>query len=550
MSTKTCAKCNFSRPLSAFHKDKTCKDGRRNTCRGCMGGTTAKVVKEEKPKRFFRPLASKRYLITSAQNNTEVHEPFFAALKAAAEHLGAELVVIPFRYKNPTGLQPGTDMRLCESVLRRTVRYRGQDVETCQRFKFHEGPCSYVPDPTNELWWDKRLEPFLHNVRKKLNPNLVMAADIKIQPTASSPLTGFESLTGAESCIIGHPKMQFKTVPVPAGRYPKILTTTGACTVRNYSNTKAGALGEFHHYLGALVVEIQGKKFHLRQINADRLDGSFIDLNQFYSALGAVPAMPALGLVMGDTHVRVKDPAVDAATFGPGGMVEVLNPKTLVFHDVFDGETVNPHDVGDPFIAEAKRRAGRQEVRAELQQVVDFLNERAKGRDVVIVDSNHHDFLRRWMVKTDWRQDLKNADFYLKTAQAMLESARMEAGGAEYADPFTYWVGKLGCASNVQCLHQDESFQLGGNECGLHGHAGPNGAKGTLKNLSRLGVRTVSGHTHTPGIEEGGYQVGTSSVRRLAYMRGPSSHLNTHCVIYANGKRALLSVVEGSFRLE
>lgn len=481
------------------------------------------------------------------------------SLLVAAKHLGAELVVVPYRYKNPTGMNPGRDLRQDTWC---NVAYKGK---RCFLEKHHEGEHC-----VDELWWDHEVEPYLHNVRKKLNDNLVLAADVKIQATSSAPLNGFEALTGAESCIIGHPKMQFRTIPVPSGKFPKILTTTGACTERNYSNTKSGALGEFHHFLGAVIVETSGRTFHLRQINADRVTGSFIDLDMLYAETGVSSAPPALGLVMGDTHVRVADPDVLYATFGAKNskqrrlvdrmlakrdvvkqsMVEKLNPKTLVFHDIFDGETVNPHDSGDPFIAAAKKKAGRSKVKDELKEVAEFISEYAKGRDVVIVNSNHHDFLRRWMVKEDWKKmDPENGLFYLKTAEMMMESARMAPGGAEYDDPFIRWMDKLGCGANVRCLKPDESFKLGDNECGSHGDDGPNGSRGTIKNMSRLGEKMIVGHTHAPGIEEGAYQVGTSSYRRLAYQRGPGSHLNTHCVVYANGKRSLLSAIEREWYL-
>ncbi len=509
---RVCKKCQLPKPLTSFPVAVDCDGGRRSTCRRCKAGKPplAPVVPEPPPKRFFRVLDSKRYIITSAQNNTPVHAGFLDTLKVAAKHLDAELVVIPYRYKNPTS--------------------QGESNQT--------------------YWWDTALVPYLHNVRKKLNENLILCADVKIQPTASSPLTGFEALTGAESCIIGAPKMAFKAIAVPSGRYPKILTTTGACTQSDYSDTKAGKIGAFHHFLGAVVIEIQGKTFHLRQVNADRLDGSFTDLDKHYTPTGVEQAPPALGLVMGDTHVRVTDLAVDNATFfQPGGIVETLNPQTLVWHDLIDGETTNPHEVGNPFLSEAKRKAGRQDVKAEIQEVVEFVNKRAKGRAAVIVDSNHHDFLARWMIRTDWKQDLKNAVFYLETALATLASAKMGPGGAEYSDPFPYWLKKLGVGTNARCLGPDESFKIAGIECGMHGHRGPNGAKGALKNLSRLGSKTITGHSHTPGIEEGAYAVGTSTPRRLAYAHGPGSWLNTHCVVYATGKRALITIIDGAWRI-
>ena len=458
--------------------------------------------------RFTRSLGATRYLITSAQNATPVHAEFLAALKVAAKALEAELVVIPLRYRNPTS--------------------------------------TWSSKQENDDWWDPSVVPFLFNQRKKLGPNLVLVGDVKIQPTAISPLSGFEALTGRESCVIGHPKVQFRSVPT--GGHPKILTTTGACTRRNFTDSKAGKLGAFHHGLGAVLVELDGKYFHLRQINADRSTGVFIDVDKLYTPRGVSPAPPALGLVLGDIHERFVCPKVDRATFGPGGIVEVLNPGTLVFNDLFDGYSVNPHHGENPFVAQVKHRGCVGGVREEVEHAVKYVQQRCEGRRAVVVPSNHDNFLSRWVVSTDWRKIPANAEFYLETAAAMLKSSRLTSSGARYADPFKYWVDRLKGDANIQCLEVDESFKLGGIECGLHGDRGPNGARGTLKNLSRLGERVISCHSHTPGIEEGHYQCGTSTTLRLEYTHGPSSWLNTHCVVYANGKRSLLTIIDGKWR--
>ncbi len=514
-ATRICVKCRIERKILAFETAPRCAGGRRATCRYCRhtGKVRFKIAPESgaPPKRFTRPLDSKRYIITSAQNATDVEAPFFAALKVAAKHLKAELVVIPLRYKNPTSI--------------------------------------WSAKQADEDWWDPAVVPYLFNVRKKLNENLVLVGDVKTIPTASSPLTGFESLTGAESCILGHPKMQYRSIPVPTGRFPKILSTTGSCTKRNFTDSKAGKLGAFHHCLGAVIVELQGKRFHLRQINADRTDGSFTDLDQHYTPDGVTKAPPALGLVMGDTHARFTCPKVDAATFGKRGIVELLDPEYLIWHDLFDGYATNPHHAGNPFIAQAKYQARLGSVKEEIDHAVKFLQDRSKGRKSIVVSSNHDNFLSRWIISTDWKTTPGNAAFYLETAAAMLASSKITARGAEYADPFAYWVEKLKGAAEIRCLGADESFKLADIECGLHGHRGPNGSKGTLKNLSRLGARTITGHSHTPGIEEGGYAVGTSTPLRLEYTSGPSSWLNAHVVTYASGKRAILVIVDGSWRV-
>lgn len=503
--SQICKQCSVEKGRQSF--EKLPGGGLRGICYRCRRG---EPPIESAPK-FLRPLAAKRYLITAAQNATPVHALFLETLKVAAEYLDAELVVVPLRYKNPTSI--------------------------------------WSKDQERDDWWDADVVPYLFNGRKKLHPHLVLAADVKSQPTASSPLTGFESLTGAESCIIAHPRMQFRSVPVPSGRYPKILTTTGACTARNYSDTRAGKIGEFHHYLGALLVELDGGKFfHLRQINADRRDGSFIDVDKYYTAGGVLDAPPALGLVMGDMHARFCDPTVDRARFGPGGVVDTLDPETLVWHDVHDGYAVNPHHRGNPFIAQAKYRGRVGDVREEVAYTIDFVRSRTKGRQSVIVPSNHDDFLSRWVQAHDWKSDPLNAEFYLETARAMLASVKLGPGGAEYADPFRYWVERLKGDAAIRCLERDESFVLGRAESGHHGDKGPNGARGSLKNLSRIGTRMNSGHTHSPGIEAGHYQAGTSTPLRLEYTHGPGSWLNTDIATYANGARSLITYIDGRWR--
>jgi hypothetical protein len=512
--TKVCRQCERELPLIKFDKNPASPHLRRGTCRQCRGSKQPRARAPDAPAeaRFTRPLNATRYLITSAQNATPVHAEFFAALQVAAKHLRAELVVIPFRYKNPTS-------------------------QWTQAQAAHEH-------------WAPELAPYLHNTRKKLNANLVLAADVKTQPTASSPLSGFEALTGAESCIIGHPKMQLRTVPAPIGRLPKILSTTGAVTQRNYTDTKAGKLGEFHHFLGAIIVEIDGPWFALRQINADRRTGEFTDLDLHFTSRGVRQAPPAAGLVMGDMHARFTSPEVERATFSPGGIVDTLKPLKLVWHDLLDGYAVNPHHLGNPFIAHAKAQAGFGDPEAEVKHAVKFVADRTPaGSESVIVASNHDDFLARWINAADWRQ-VGAKVFYLRTALAMLERTQMTAQGTEYEDPFRYWVGVLRGKAKIRALQRNEPLKIKDIECGHHGHRGPNGSKATMKNMARVGEKITDAHGHSPGIEEGHYRVGTSTPLQMEYTGGPSSWANCHCVTYDTGKRALIFMSGGRWRLQ
>lgn len=465
---------------------------------------------------FKRSLGdTQTFIITAAQNATPIHKGFLKACEALCNERNGEILAIPLRYKNPTS--------------------------------------RWSKSQANEEVWDPLLAPYLCNQRKRLNKNLVLLGDIKTQPTAVNPLTGYDALTHGESSIIGHTKLALRTIPTPQNRFPKILTTTGAVTVPNYTDSRAGKMGEFHHTLGAALVEIKGNQFHLRQINAHP-DGTFIDLDRIYGIewdkRGYAEAAMPLALVMGDTHVDFIDPDVERATFGKGGIVDTLRPQYLVWHDLLDGYAVNPHHANNPFASIAKVKNERMDIMREVRRAIDFLDQRTPDTaKSIIVPSNHDDFLARWIVNTDWRTQPGNAEFYLETALAMVRGTEFGDAGTTYPSPFIYWGRKELPKDRVQFLERDESFALENVELGMHGDLGPNGARGSIKNLRRIGVKSIIGNSHSPGIDEGCYQTGTSTRLRLEYNVGASSWLNTHCLLYANGKRSLINVIDGEWRL-
>lgn len=450
-----------------------------------------------------------RYVVTWAQNATPVHKGFLAALLAFCKHNKAELVVIPGRYKNPTSTWDASQ----------------ENAET----------------------WAPEVTPYLFAQRKALHRHLHVIGDLKIQPTMQQPLTGLEGLTHSESCVVGHPRLAFRTVATPAHRMPKILASTGAVTVANYTDSRTGRLGAFHHTLGAALVEVCKERFHLRQLNYSERFAGFIDLDTAYMADGSVaPAAATQALVFGDAHWRFVDKEVERATFRH--LCRRLAPGTLVWHDVLDAYAVNPHHAGDPFVARAKHLAGYTDIQQEVEATIDWIQTRGKGHQNVVVASNHDNMLRRWVTRADWKTDPTNAEFYLETALAMLRSTKMTRKGTSTLDPFQQLVNARG-ADNVLCVPAGNSYQVADIELGLHGDQGPNGARGNIRNLRRIGPKVIIGHSHSPAINEGAYQVGTMTALSLEYTGPVGGWLNTHCSIDAFGKRHLHTCVDGEFWL-
>jgi hypothetical protein len=130
----------------------------------------------------------------------------------------------------------------------------------------------------------------------------------------------------------------------------------------------------------------------------------------------------------------------------------------------------------------------------------------------------------------------------------MLSGAKDTLSGVEYPDPFIYWVEQAKLP-RVKCLNPGRSLVIAGIQCGMHGDKGPKGARGSRKNLRRIGEKTFSGHVHGPGIDEGAWSVGTGSRLDLMYARSsPSDWAHCDGIIYAGGKRQLIFYVKGRYR--
>ena len=476
-------------------------------------GENKKPKAMQEPRKPFRKKidVQQTLVFTAAQNATPVHEGFFAALQQFQNHENAEICIIPLRYRNPTSI-------------------------------FSDA------QESDEHWLVPR--HMLYEQRKKLNHNLMVVGDVKIQPTMADPLSGMEGLTHGESGIFGHTKLRMKCVATPQNKHPKVLTTTGAVTVPNYTDSKAGKKGDFHHVLGAVVVQIESPtKFHIHHINARKSDGAFIFKRKAYYPDRVEDAPGYKAVVFGDAHYRFADPSVVDATFGEGGLVDLLDPEVLVWHDLLDCYAGNPHHQGNPFIRKAKHSANFHIMQDEVFETVDWAARLTGDRQGYIVPSNHDDMFARWIIREDWKQlDPENMEFYLETALHMARSASMSETGAQYLDPFAYWVGQhLGSNGNLIALPCNKSLMIGGIECSLHGDQGPNGARGTIKNLSQIGVKVISGHGHSPAIENGHYRTGTMTRLEAEYTGPVGSWLNTHCSIDAFDKRHLHTCVDGKF---
>ncbi len=459
------------------------------------------------------------YVITSAQNATPVNHKFLKSIKHYCDIRNAELLIIPFRYANPTSIW--------------SLAAKDND------------------------WWDNTISKHLLFNELILNNKLKILGNIKIRPTATNPLSGFDSYTGSYSGIFGHPKIQWSTVATPANILPKILSTTGCITIQNYTDSNVGWKGAFHHSFAAIIVEIESDEiFHLRHIHAG-IDGSFYDLDKLYSSTTVTNNIRVEALIAGDSHSEFMDNDVLNATYlNNDSMSNVLKPKYLVFHDIQDFNSRNHHNIDNELFRYALHHNGNDNIEGELQKVANFLDNISTEFSInVLIKSNHDEAFDRWLEESYPKTDPENARFYYYMKYNLLKNIKLTETSYKTIDPFEFWCKHPDSQQGLKniettiFLQRDDSFIVKDIELAYHGDAGINGSRGSAKSLSKIGAKTIIGHAHSPNIYEGCYQVGLSCALNLGYVSGPSSWMHTHCIIYPDGKRTLINIMGNNWRL-
>ena len=475
----------------------------------------------------------KVFILTSAQNNTYIHDKFWNSLLVCAEHKNAEIIVGTFTY-NKMGFQNQTS-------------------------------------ESDDVWFDPKIRPYIRDESIQLAKGLVWSGELNILPTAVNPISGLNNYTAKESCIIPHTKVNLESVPSSKHEDTKIIYTTGTLTQSNYIQKKSGQKAEFNHIFGAVLVEVdKDGTWFARQLIAESESGCFYDLKERFCPKGVVGDHRVLGINWGDIHIEKLDGAVGAVSFGVtmdseadyprpvmrSNMLDQLMPSYSIYNDIIDFKVRNHHNRKDPLFKVRMQNHETDEVDFGLEQCAEFLS--LCHRDwcqQVVVNSNHDAALRKWAVECSWFDDPVNAEFLL-TCQLNLVQA-VKRGDSNFCI-FEHSIKSMESADTpdldpVKFLRLDESFVIGGEngiECGYHGHTGNNGARGSTQAYRIAGSRYNIGHQHSAGIKDGVYVAGVTAKMDMGYNVGMSSWSQSHIVTYQNTKRTIITIKDGRYKAE
>lgn len=447
------------------------------------------------------------FVVTSCQNNTNTNSKFLNTLISYCNHNQAKLLVIPTLYR--------ATMEKTEEI--------SWDV------------------PSHLICW--------HNIELK---HIRIYGDLKIIPTAENPLAGLDPLSKGKTVIVGHNQLQMRSLPVSINENPVILHTTGTVSIPNYTISKQGEKANFNHSFSALVIEVDHKNdiFHIRVLNSDE-SGGFYDLDRQYRPSGQIVTDCRIdALVTGDEHAVFMDPDVKRAIYmNTDSLVNTLKPSVIVRHDVVDSYSITHHDKHN-FINRYKKRRDQldnleQELHSTEQLLVDTTPDFAVNW---IVSSNHNDHLTKWLNTADPKEDVQNAKIYHWLMWQILDRIDNQLHSQT---PFELWLRRnpSSIAQKTKFLSRLESANINGVDVSLHGDVASGGARGSALSFSKLPQKTITGHSHSPFIQQGAYGVGCSCIKDLSYVNGPGSWMHTSCVIHKNGKRQLITIVRGQWRL-
>ncbi|MDQ5929893.1 MAG: transfer protein [Bacteroidota bacterium] len=446
-----------------------------------------------------------KYVLTSAQNNTDIDNGMLESLQTFCKENGARLLIGRLTYNKNGFAQPD------------------------------------INNNDGGLWYAPEIKPYLVSGHLCLGSKHHFIADANIMPTAKNPLIGFAGIVPAgENAYLPATKISLKVEAALKNAKVKLLASTGTVTKRNYILRKVGATAAIEHSIGALYINTETDEIrHLEQMEGFT---GFYDLTDLYLPDGKFTLENHISaLQLGDIHAeKVEDKNLHNAI----DLIQDLQPKSIIIHDLQDFSSRNHHNIKDPAFLHVQH-VNNNTVQGDLKLVAKILDKLISclpdSSDIHVIESNHDLAINTWLKNSDFKVDPVNAVTYL-TCMLALYKHQEKTGNSQFNMlKYAYkQIGRGKYADKIQFHETDESVMISGVEMGNHGHNGVNGSRGSPMQFRTLGVAMNTGHTHTPGITGKVYTAGVTASLEMGYNLGASSWAIAHIVTYENGQRQII----------
>ena len=367
----------------------------------------------------------------------------------------------------------------------------------------------------------------------------ISISQFPIKAQQINPLTGLRRFAQrSNSIIVGSPKLNMQLAATSPSKLPKMLISTGACTIPNYKNNRIGAIGEQDHRQGGVILNTDNDKFHIRHVQCIS-DGSFTDLGIRYYPTCEYQFVGADTMVWGDLHNEVLDEQAYQATVR---LTKEVKPKIIVLHDIFDGQSITHHDIDRNVTRARKAMAGGLDLSTELSHLGSRLEEiSGLAEKVYVVKSNHDEVLDKYLESGRFGQDAHNLDLGAQIHTQFIKGKDALKVGLELVH------GKL--PKNIVFLQRDSELRRRGYELGFHGDKGVSGGRGSLLGLEYSLGSAIVGHTHSPARLRDLLVAGTLSRLDLDYNKGsPGAWLHSNVLVNKDGTAQHANIIDGTYK--
>lgn len=389
----------------------------------------------------------------------------------------------------------------------------------------HTRPLETAPsiyDPALTPWasWFTEEATFNKNLR---------AIDMRINPQQLQPLTSMDRADLNSSVIVASPRQNLEVVATGNTTQARLLMSTGVLSYAGYQPNRIGKLAERAHKIGGIIVEVDGPTFFARRVQFDD-KGGYHDLDTYHH-FNETHQTRVEALIFGDIHFGQGDDDLQRVA---KELIILLKPRRLLFHDAFDGLSINHHlNVVDKIMRPDWAHSLESEA-ALVRKMMNELKESApKDCQIYWVASNHNDFLSRYLKDRRYFNDEVN----FKVAHE-LQLCLLNGGNP---------IAKLLNLDYIQHLGMNEDLFIKGIQTANHGHSGLNGARGTRSTLGKTASKLITGHTHTPFEKDNHTGLGMWTRPRHGYNNGASTWLPSCGIIHEDGStQQVIPILVGS----
>jgi hypothetical protein len=366
--------------------------------------------------------------------------------------------------------------------------------------------------------YDPQLTPWKNWITEEAQFNVnLRAIDMRVNPQQQQPLTSMDKADPSSSILLASPRQNMEVIATGNNKHPRLLMGTGVINYAGYQANRIGKLAERAHRMGGMIIETDGKLFFPRRVRFD-INGGYHDLDKYVHHSG-VSSVRVEALIFGDIHFGQGNAELQKLA---ADLIKRLRPKALIFHDAFDGLSINHHM---NMIDKIQRPAWAHSLASEAKEVRRLMNElkAAAPEDCKIywVDSNHNDFLTRYLKDRRYFNDEVNFEKGHELQLALLSGHNP--------------VDRLLGLNYINHLGPNDDLFIKGIQCANHGHIGVNGARGTRATVGKSASKLVTGHTHVPFEKDDHMGLGMWTEPRHGYNKGASTWLPSCGIIHADG---------------